>query len=116
MGAGSEDAKTTNFFEQTKEASWVQCTNRGGVSFRRRNSGGVAIVGLDDVAQLLFASDASAELRPEGLVQNFVVRTDSPMRTDGIVMPDPCPNGVVELFLTEAHEAIEAFVLERADE
>ena len=31
-------------------------------------------------------------------------------------MPDPCPNDVIQLLLTEAHEVIEAFVLERTNE
>ena len=76
----STGAERVNFFERMEEASSVRATNlRGGKSFGRSLSG-VAVVGFDDAAKLVLASNASGELGPEGLVQNLVVYADTPMR------------------------------------
>ena len=113
---GSKGAERANFSEWMEETCSVRVTNRRREKFFVSNSGGVAVVGLYDPAELLLATDAALELRSKGLVQNLIVHADTSMRTGGIVVPDPCPDDVVQLIFAEAHEIIETFVLEGADE
>ena len=107
MKLGSAGAERVIFFEWTEEVSSVRVTNRRGDKFLGSGLSDVAVVGFDDAAELLFAADASAELWPKGFVQYLVVHADTPVRTNGIVMPDPGPHDIVQLLLAEAHKVIE---------
>ena len=105
-----------NFFAQAEEVCSVRVTNRRKDKFFGRSLRRVAIVRLDDAAELLLAANSSGELGSEGFVQDLVVHADTSMGAKGVVMSDPRPNDVIQLLLTEAHEVIEAFVLERTNE
>ena len=117
---GCEDelgcSEWVNFFAQAEEVCSVRVTNRRKDKFFGRDLSGVAVVRLDDAAELGFTSNASSELGSKGLVENLVTHSDPSMRTDGVVVPDPCPDDVMQLLLTETHEVVEAFVLECTDE
>ena len=80
MKVGLVGAEWANFFAETKEVFSIHCTNRRKGKFFGPGLRGVAIVGFDDAAELLLASNAAGELGPEGFVQNLVVRADTPMR------------------------------------
>ena len=62
-----------HFIRRTKDVCPVRYENRCGDEFSRNKIGGVAVVGIDDSAELWFAAKASAELRPERLVQHLLV-------------------------------------------
>lgn len=76
----------------------------------------ISVVGLDESAELLFATDGAVGLRSETFVEYFVVHPDTAVGSLGIVVGDPNPKDVVELAATKADEVIETFSLESPDE
>ena len=70
-----------NFFVETDEVCSARVTNCRGDELFERDLSRVAIVGLDDAAELLLATNASGKLGPEGLVEHLVVHPDSSMRS-----------------------------------
>ena len=74
-------AERANIFSKVKEVCSVRMRNRCKDKFFKRNLDGVAIVGLDDAAELLLATNASGELGSKGFVQHLVVHADTPMRS-----------------------------------
>jgi len=52
----------------------------------------------------------------ECTVQNFVVHAYAAVRPLGVVVTDPGARDVIELVPTEAHEVVEAFPFDGADE
>ena len=114
MKTGSRDSKRANFFERMEKVCSALCTIYRAGKFFRRGLCGVAVVRLDDAAELLLASNATSQLRSKGFVQNLVVHADTPMWSFRVIVPEPRSDDIVELLLTEAHEVIEAFVFERS--
>ena len=76
----------------------------------------VTVVRGDDPTELPLAPDGAEGLRSKRTVKDIVINPSASMRSLRVVVLDPRPSDVVELAAPEAHEMIQAFPFQRADE